>query len=219
MTVAKVPPKQPPDHRQERTTPVRARAQASRESLVQAAMALWRTNGFAATSVTDICKAAGVSKALFYVYFSRKEDVLYAAELFQMQDAHVAAAKVASKPYELVDLIATVIDPLIKQMSSFPADLIFEAVMENYRIERRALAEGEGASVATMLFLEPLERAQADGKLPASLDPLQAARIAQTLASDGIRRWAATSFADRSVARNLAGEIADVLQGLGARRT
>ena len=45
--------------------------------LVQAAMALWRTNGYAKTTVADICRAAGVSKALFYFYFPRKEDVLF----------------------------------------------------------------------------------------------------------------------------------------------
>ena len=45
--------------------------------LVQAAMALWRTKGYASTTVADICPAAGVSKALFYFYFPRKEDVLF----------------------------------------------------------------------------------------------------------------------------------------------
>jgi AcrR family transcriptional regulator len=35
-------------------------------------MALWRTNGYAKTTVADICRAAGVSRALFYFYFPAK---------------------------------------------------------------------------------------------------------------------------------------------------
>ena len=69
-------------------------------------MALWRTKGFAGTSVTDICLAAGVSKALFYVYFSRREDVLLEAEIFAMSGAHQAARRITAGPYELPDLIA-----------------------------------------------------------------------------------------------------------------
>ena len=39
-------------------------------------MALWRTNGYAKTTVADICRAAGVSRALFYFYFPTKEDIV-----------------------------------------------------------------------------------------------------------------------------------------------
>src|SRR6476660_7355946 len=92
-----------PDQRQGRSVPVRARSHASREAIMQGAMALWRAKGFAETTVTDICKAAGVSKALVYVYFARREDVLMEIEVFTIRDAHLAAQDVASRPYELVE--------------------------------------------------------------------------------------------------------------------
>jgi AcrR family transcriptional regulator len=190
---------------------VRVRAQASRQSLVQAAIALWRTNGFDDTSVTDICKAAGVSKALFYVYFSRKEDVLHEAEIFTIQDAHLAAKSIAAGPYELVDMIAATIGTLTQRMRQFPPDLVFEAVLESYRLERLALANGAGDADLSFLFLEPFTQAQRDGKLRPEVEPVRAARIAQTLTSDGIRRWAATGFADQSIAQTLAAEITAVL--------
>jgi AcrR family transcriptional regulator len=180
-------------------------------------MALWRTKGFEGTTVTDICKAAGVSKALFYVYFSRKEDVLHEAELFAMRDAHVAAQSIAAGSYDLADVVTTVLEPLVDRMRRFPAELIFEAVIESYRLERQALAEGSGEPELTMLFLTPFEQARRDGKLPSGVDPAWAARIAQTLVSDGIRRWAASGFADKSVVTNLGGEVAKVLNGLGRR--
>lgn len=203
------------DQRQVRATPVRVRAQASRQSLVQAAIALWRTNGFDDTSVTDICKAAGVSKALFYVYFSRKEDVLQEAEIFTMQDAHVAAKAVAAGPYDLVDMVAATIGTLTQRMRQFPPELIFEAVIESYRLERIALANGARDADLSFLFLEPFTVAQRDGKLRPEVDPVRAARIAQSLTSDGIRRWAANGFADQSIAETLATEISAVVEALG----
>jgi AcrR family transcriptional regulator len=194
-----------------RATPVRARARASREAIVQAAVALWRTQGFAGTSVTDICKAAGVSKALFYVYFARREDVLLEAEIFAMSGAHQAAQKLAEGRYELADLIAVVIQPLEQRMRKYPPELIFECVMESYRLEGRALADGASEADIAVLFLEPFQLAQRDGEIAAGVDVVRAARIAQTLASEGIRRWASTNYADKSLSKTLGKEIAQLI--------
>lgn len=174
-------------------------------------MALWRTKGFAGTSVTDICLAAGVSKALFYFYFSRREDVLLEAEIFAMSGAHQAARRIAAGPYELTDLIAAVVQPLERRMRRYPPELIFECVMESYRLEGRAISDGASEAELAVLFLEPFTQAQRDGKLAAGVDVVRAARIAQTLASEGIRRWASTGFADKHLARSIAAEVAQAL--------
>ena len=47
----------------------------TRESLMEAAFGLVRAQGLAATSVDDICKAAGVSKGAFFHHFRSKEDL------------------------------------------------------------------------------------------------------------------------------------------------
>ena len=81
--------------------------------LVQAAMALWRTNGYANTTVADICRAAGVSKALFYFYFPRKEDVLFDVGVFSTQAAQRTVHELLGKPYEIspvVDAALTTLD-------------------------------------------------------------------------------------------------------------
>ncbi|HBN08221.1 MAG TPA: hypothetical protein DD435_06125 [Cyanobacteria bacterium UBA8530] len=49
-----------------------------RESLVQAAIALFREKGLHATRVDDIVRKAGVAKGTFYLYFQSKDDVLTA---------------------------------------------------------------------------------------------------------------------------------------------
>jgi AcrR family transcriptional regulator len=47
-----------------------------REIIKQAAMKLFATKGYAATSISDIAQTAGVSKGLMYNYFKSKEEVL-----------------------------------------------------------------------------------------------------------------------------------------------
>ncbi len=48
----------------------------TRESLLQAALRVFATNGYHGSSVADITKEAKVSKALFYHYFQSKGDLL-----------------------------------------------------------------------------------------------------------------------------------------------
>ncbi|MFV2174067.1 TetR/AcrR family transcriptional regulator [Actinomadura sp. LOL_016] len=194
---------------------MRTRSQASRDAIVQAALALWRTQGFAGTTVTDICKAAGVSKALFYVYFARREDVLMEIEIFTMRDAHLAAGAVAARPYELVDLIRAVVDVLERGMRRYPPELVFEAVIETYRIEQRTLADAGGDAGLAFLFREPFEQARRDGKLPPDVDVERTARIAQTMVGDGIRAWTARRC-EPSLADDLAKEISLLIGGTSA---
>ena len=47
-----------------------------RESIVYAASVLFMEKGIAATSMDDIAKAAGYSKATLYVYFENKEEII-----------------------------------------------------------------------------------------------------------------------------------------------
>lgn len=47
-----------------------------RENIVSAASALFMERGIAATSMDDIAKAAGYSKATLYVYFENKEEII-----------------------------------------------------------------------------------------------------------------------------------------------
>ncbi len=47
-----------------------------RENVVSAASRLFMEKGIAATSMDDIAKAAGYSKATLYVYFKNKEEIV-----------------------------------------------------------------------------------------------------------------------------------------------
>ena len=69
-------------------------AQGSRAKLLDAAVRVFRTKGYAATRVDDICEQAGLTKGGFFHHFKTKEEVaLAAADLFSDRaDAFFAGA-------------------------------------------------------------------------------------------------------------------------------
>ena len=60
--------------------------QQSRANIKNAALELFGTYGFHATSVSKIAKAAGISKGLMYNYFESKEDLLHAIIIEKMEE-------------------------------------------------------------------------------------------------------------------------------------
>ena len=50
-----------------------------RELLEEALLTLMKRKGYAQTTVTDLCREAGIPRRTFYHYFDCKEEVLHAA--------------------------------------------------------------------------------------------------------------------------------------------
>lgn len=181
--------------------------------LVQAAMALWRTKGYATTTVAEICTAAGVSKALFYFYFPRKEDVLFEVGVMSTQAARRTIHALIAKPYEIGDVIAAALATFERSMARNPRELVIETILEGYRHEHRILADGLASDVDEGMFTELFTRAKADGKLAAHVDIEHLAYLAMTLVSEGARHWAAGSFGERSFADVVSNDITAVIAG------
>jgi AcrR family transcriptional regulator len=201
------------DQGQRRASFQQARSHATKQSLVQAAMALWRANGYACTTVADICRAAGVSKALFYFYFPRKEDVLFEVGVLSTDAAHRAATEMMGKPYELSAVIAAVLTSLETTMRGNPPELIIEAILEGYR---QALAGHEHLERTSVIFADVFRRAQQDGKLPEHVDVRHLANVAQSMVSEGARHWAAGAYRDKSFAEVVGRDIAALVDGYSA---
>ena len=174
-------------------------------------MALWRTNGYANTTVADICRAAGVSKALFYFYFPRKEDVLFEVGVLSTQAAQHTVHEMLSKPYEVPAVIDAALSTLEQSMARNPRELVIETILEGYRHEHRILAGEEPGDPGLGMFTELFEKAQHDGKLAADADVHHLAYLAGTLVSEGARHWAAGAFGDRSFTDVVRADIAAVV--------
>ena len=201
------------DQGQRRSSLTQARSIATKQALVTSAMALWRSNGYANTTVADICKAAGVSKPLFYFYFPRKEDALFEAGLLSTRDAYAKAHELLSRPYELPSLITEVLRALEQTMRRNPPELIIEAVLEGYRQDQPANTDGRAPDVFSTLLVEVFERAVADGKLAPDFDTEHVAHVAQTLVGEGARHWAAGKYGTKSFAEVVGRDIAAVIAG------
>ncbi|MDZ5087631.1 MULTISPECIES: TetR/AcrR family transcriptional regulator [Mycobacteriaceae] len=208
------------DRGQRRASFQRAKSRETKRALVQAAMALWRTQGYALTTVADICTAAGVSKALFYFYFPRKEDVLFEVGVLSTRSAHRTIHDLLDKPYEVEPVLHAALTAFERSMARNPRDLIIETILEGYRHEHRILAEGRASDAETDMFTELFTRAHADGKLAGTAsgdDIAHLAYLSQTLVSEGARHWAAGAFGDRSFAAVVTGDIMAVINGFAHR--
>jgi AcrR family transcriptional regulator len=180
-------------------------------------MALWRTNGYANTTVADICQAAGVSKALFYFYFPRKEDVLFDVGVLSTQSAQRVIDELIAKPYEISAVVGAALSALERSMARNPPELIIQTILEGYRHEHRILAGELPGDPALSMFTGLFERAQQDGKLAGHVDVGRLADLAGTLVSEGARHWAAGSFGDRSFAEVVGADIAALIAGYSTR--
>jgi AcrR family transcriptional regulator len=204
------------DGSQRRASFQRARSRATKRALVQAAMALWRTNGYAKTTVADICRAAGVSRALFYFYFPAKEDVLFEVGLLSTRSAQKTVRSLLDSDYVVEAVIAEALRSLERSMARNPRELIVETILEGYRHEHRILA-GERTDADADMFGELFARAQKDGKLAAHVDVNHLSHLARMHVSEGVRHWASGSFGDRSFADVVTNDIAALIAGYNLR--
>src|ERR1700712_1520651 len=206
------------DHGQRRAAMKQKRSLATQRSLVHAAVALWRANGYANTTVADICRAAGVSKSLFFFYFPRKEDILGEMGVISTQNAHGIAHDLLARPsYDVSEIIAAVLTGLEHQIRRNPPELIIEIILEGYRQEHRILSSGRFRDDAPYIFTELFQRAQADGRLPAGLDAWHLAALAQSIVTEGARHWAAGAYGDDSMAEVVGGDLALLVAGCAGR--
>jgi AcrR family transcriptional regulator len=198
------------DQGQRRASFQQARSHETKRSLVQAAMALWRANGYARTTVADICRAAGVSKALFYFYFPRKEDVLFEVGVLSTDAAHQVATQMLAKPYDVAAVLTAVLSTIESTMRTSPPELVIEAILEGYR---QALAGHDHLERTSLIFAELFERARRDGKLPKDFDVGHVANVAQSLVSEGARHWAAGEYGKRSFAEVVGRDVTALVDG------
>lgn len=201
------------DQGQRRASFQQARSHATKQSLVAAATALWRANGYAGTTVADICRAAGVSKALFYFYFPRKEDVLFEVGIVSTDAAHRAATAMLAGPWDVAAVITAVLESLEQTMRGSTPELLTEAILEGYR---QTLAGHDHLEQTSVIFAEVFERAVEDGKLPDDFEVAHVATVAQSLVSEGARLWAAGGFDGRSFAEVVGRDIAALVAGYAA---
>lgn len=101
-----------------------------RERVMRAAIALFATKGFGATSVREIADAAGVTKGGVYHYFESKDDLLYEVHtrMLRMQTSRMntIADDDSPLPERLHAIIADVVETTIANLDE--AVVFFQSV-------------------------------------------------------------------------------------------
>jgi TetR/AcrR family transcriptional repressor of nem operon len=84
---------------------------SAKDNMLAAAVSVIRSKGYAATSVDDLCAAAGVSKGAFFHHFKSKEDLaVAAAERWSQMTGDLFAAAPYHKHADPLDRVLGYID-------------------------------------------------------------------------------------------------------------
>ncbi len=128
-------------------------AAEQRERVLVAVGHLCRTQGFAATTVADLVKDAGVTREVFYAMFRNKEEAFLAAQTTAMERgmARVAARFFAGETWP--DRIWNGLEALLGRIVQQP-DVVYLDVIESYAASAAALRRSFDNRRAYGLFFE-----------------------------------------------------------------
>jgi AcrR family transcriptional regulator len=145
-----------------------------------AAIALFRAQGFAATTVEQITQAAGVAKGTFFAHFASKEVLL--DHIGQLQMDRISAALAADPQFaqrSARERLRLVIHTLATGITSQPAEM--RALTVEILVRRSIFeVDRQGISALDALITEIIADGQAAGELRADTPPARMAALARS---------------------------------------
>ena len=163
--------------------------QQARKRLVQAAIALFSTQGYHKTTMADVARKSGYTRNIVRYYFSSKEELGYAAidEWMRLFVDQAAGSRLKTGEHP--------IDCLIKMLDDFPTALRLETIGSDAAGLGHGLAAvhegfrqrlGENLAVVTDAVELTISRGVAEGQIADTVDPRQLAHVFVTVCA-GIR--------------------------------
>lgn len=104
-----------------------------RENIVSAASALFMEKGIATTSMDDIAKAAGYSKATLYVYFENKEEIVGILVLSSMKKLYDYISSALTQHESTETRYNFICRSLVQYQEEFP--FYFKMVLDKINID------------------------------------------------------------------------------------
>ncbi|WP_436519813.1 TetR/AcrR family transcriptional regulator [Actinoplanes sp. HUAS TT8] len=145
------------------------------DAVLAAAVRLFNTHGYDATSMFDVAEALGITKSTLYHHVSAKEQLLGMAVDRAVDGLFEAAARVrdlqTTATVRLQELIRSSVLVLAERLE-FVTLLL--RVRGNTQVEQHALARRREFDA---LVTELVKQAQAEGGIRADVDPATAARL------------------------------------------
>jgi AcrR family transcriptional regulator len=194
--------------------PGRAAAER-REALLDAAHAAFARTGFRRTSMEDVAREAGVSRAALYLHFRNKEEIFRSLSEGLHRDALAGAAEALAEGGSIGDRVLSALEAKSLRF----VELVAASPHGAELVETSSRVCGDIAAAKeerfAKLLADALRRAAEDGELDLEGAGVSAAAAAELLvqASHGLKASAASPALYR---RRLADLVRVLLAGLGA---
>lgn len=199
------------------SAPSRSRRERKKErtrvEIYTAAMTLFLKRGFDAVTIDEICRAADVARATFFLHFPAKEALL--AEYGQRANQELAAALRATRGSATATIRMTF--TMLAERAERHPELVRMLVREIVTRPPALSQQDEQARDLVELLAAVIRRGQASGEFRKRLEPRVAALAAAASFFAVIYAWARS---DREIALNpVLNETLDViLHGLSERK-
>jgi len=159
--------------------------QKTRQGLMEAALRLFREQGYDDTTVEQITEAADVAKGTFFNYFETKEAILPALAEWGLQKLKELLLPEKGAPASPVERIKLTLRLMTQDPLTNPslARRLFTAVMKKHEGDNhpgRALAR---------LLADQVRQGQEAGEIRADLDPIQLSTIIRALFFQQMITW------------------------------
>ncbi len=185
--------------------PAAAQSVGTRERLLQAAMELFTTQGYEATSLAEILARAGVNSGSLYYFFKSKEELLLAGlDFFKTLLYPIVIGPAFEKQPDPIEKIFAVMEFYRERL--LICDMDYECPMGKLALEvgRRLPAAREKIAMNFEAWREHIRGCldEATDRLPSSVDRDALATFVMTVMEGGLmqaRTHRDLSFYDRSV--------------------
>lgn len=156
---------------------------STEQALVRAATNCFAVSGYDATSIQDIATKAGISKGIFYHYFSSKDQILRRIVTEMLDDLSRAYGAVLEAQTSVSEKISTFVHTMVTSVATHPEETAI--FVQERRIFARSFADLNELSDRVVTQLEELLRAgMRDGSVRELVSP-----HAMSLGLIGMATW------------------------------
>jgi AcrR family transcriptional regulator len=193
--------------------------EATRRSIFEAAVSLFRDKGFEATTVDEITEKADVGRGTFFNYFPRKESVL----------AYLSEERVALAEENAVALLQDrsparekLLDIYAFAAAAYVEDRELSRYVFNEWMQRSFAPTEEAGMRWHKLLVTVIEQGQASGELRADVTPFQAESLLSSIYMTTLYYWLCCPVgtqlpADFSLLEELRSRLTLVMDGLASK--
>lgn len=196
-----------------RTTLEQERSQRTRAALIDAAEDLMTDDGLDSVKVSDLCRAAGVSKGLYYFYFATKEDLLVELLLSDLDEVARAVDTGIDDGVPLDEVLTTATSAMARRAQRRPRAVLARSVAEWFASLERHAALTDGHRRLRTAFAAAFEHGRARGEVSDEHHPAELGALLEGALVQALLEWATATGRRSGLKRRLSERTNLILRG------